>query len=742
MQPTLAFVLALASCHVLPGQGAQAPAPFSTTVGARTAIAGMAPTLVAHDGVLRASGRHYKAEFGEHLLFVPALGAAVEQNQPLRYRLSSIARDGQHILTADPIAALQREELRVSRRHSGTVTERFDVRPEGLEISYLFTSRPAGTGDLVVTADCLASLPCAVRADGTLAFVLPEIGGITISHVTGIDARGERVRGGLRWQDGKLEMSLPAAFVDRAAYPLVLDPLIGTEFQIGVNDDSDADVGYQHAVGLYLVAWKRRYSAFDHDIYAQFLSPAGVPQGAPIWFDSAADVAQRPRVGTVPSANRFVIVYEKSASPFGPFQVVCRTLETNGTIGVTTVVAPTTDNARHVAVGSEITNDDDDLLVVFETDAGIEAREVTVPPAGAPTVSAALALATTPLADEPEISRSGGLLGYWMVVWSGPINGNRELLATVVDRTRTMRTAFTLPFTANTVDDSHPAVDGDGSTFVCAYQSQEAPGSTLHDIRAIRLQFTGTAVNPVSPETPIEATPGQDERRPHTTWLGPKHCIVFEEQIATINTDIGAWLVEDTCALCNQKMSFDGLNPPGRNREFGPRVGGRWQFALNGVFDDGFLVFAEADDNPPFQSSIIAQQLQALGNGQAAVVVGPGCGNGGTSFVGGGSPFVIGSQYFTFYCSGLEAGAVPFLGLGFPSPPSACGPCSLLNAITFEFVPNIGGLATRPLPVTCNVAFVGLTLEFQWVSLFTSVSPCPSVNGLSASNRQQITLTN
>lgn len=741
MTPNLPLVLALASGSFLAAQAPTAPAPSTTTVGARAAMDATAAVVVEHDGELRASGRHYKAAFGDALVFTPALGDAVTHNQHLRYRLEAITR-GDQVVVGTAAGALRREQGRVHRRLGELVDERFDARVDGLEVSYEFATRPAGTGDLVITAACTASLPFTAAPDGTLAFTLPGIGGITVGHVTGIDARGERVRGGLRWQAGKLEMSLPGAFVDHAAYPLVLDPLIGTEFQIGVNDDSDADVGYQHAVGLYLVAWKRRYSAFDHDIYAQFLSPAGVPQGALIWVESATDVAQRPRIGTVPSANRFAIVYERSASPFGPFQVVCRTLEPNGAVGAPTTVTPTAATTPHIAVGSEITTDDDDLLVVYETDAGIEVREITLPPVGAPTVSAPLAVATTPQADEPEISRSGGLLGYWMIVWSAPVIADRELLATVVDRTRTIRTALTLPFTANGVDDGHPAVDGDGSTFVCAYQSQEAPGSTLHDIRAIRLQFTGTAVNPVSPETPIEATPGQDERRPHTTWLGPKHCIVFEEQIAAINADIGAWLVEDTCALCNQKMSFDGLNPPGRNREFGPRVGGRWQFALNGVFDDGFLVFAEADDNPPFQSSIIAQQLQALGNGQAPVVVGPGCGNGGTSFTGGGSPFVIGSQYFAFLCSGLEPGAVPFLGLGFPSPPSPCGPCSLINAISFEFVPNLGGLATRRLPVTCDVAFVGLTLEFQWVSLLTSVSPCPSVNGLSASNRQQITLTN
>jgi hypothetical protein len=190
-------------------------------------------------------------------------------------------------------------------------------------------------------------------------------------------------------------------------------------------------------------------------------------------------------------------------------------------------------------------------------------------------------------------------------------------------------------------------------------------------------------------------------------------------------------------------MVFDGLNPTAaRNREFGARVGGRWQFALNGVYDDGFLVFAEADDAPPFAGSVICQQVQALGNGQAPVQVGSGCGAGGTSSVGGGSPFVIGSQYFTFYVNGLEPGAVPFLSLGLPGAPLGCGTCALTNPLSFEFLPNIAGGASRPFPVTCNPVFTGFVLEFQWVSFLTSQSPCPLATGLSASNRMQITLTN
>jgi hypothetical protein len=560
--------------------------------------------------------------------------------------------------------------------------------------------------------------------------------------VTGIDADGDTVRGGLRLVDGELELSLPAEFVDTATYPLLLDPLFGVEFQLGVNDDGEADVGYQHAVGNYLVAWKRRYSAFDHDVYAQFVDAASNPLGAPIWVDATVDVSQRPRVGSVPGSNRYLIVYEQGPSPFGPFALVCRTLEPGGVLGAKTPIT-TAGNCRHVAVGSEVTTADDDVMVVYRTDSGIELREVTVPPAGVPVASAPVVLVNSTAAAEPEISRSGGPLGHWMVVFSVATAADSELGACVVDRNRAVLAPYGVPFTNNGVDDVHPAVDGDGSTFVVVYQQAEAPGSNLGDIRGARLQFTGSSIGRQALDVAIAVLPNHDERRPHTAWLGPKHCVVFQETVSGTNTGIGAWMVDDTCVPCNQRIALDGLNPTSaRNREHSPRVGGRWQFAQNGVFDDGYIAFTEADDAPPFAGSIVCQRVEALGNGQAPVQVGAGCGNGGTAFVGGGSPFVIGSQYFGFYVNGLAAGAAPFLSIGFPGPTLPCGGCTLTDPLSFMFVPAVGGAASSPYQVTCDPGFVGVTFEFQWVSFLTSASPCPAAPGLSASNRLQITLTN
>lgn len=736
----LTLAMACTALGSLSAQGLDLAAPAR----ARSAVNHVQALVVEHDGELRASGRDYKARFAEGVTFTPALGDAAPCNQDLHYDLRTIRR-GDHLLFGgggdSPRARPEQAGSRVRVELAPGLTERFDARSEGLEVSYEFAARPTGTGDLVVEAAIATTLQPAVAADGTLRFELPGVGGVTIGAVTGIDADGNTARGSMRFAGGTLQMRLPAEFVDHARYPLVLDPLLGTEFQIGANDDGDADVGYQHATGLYLVAWKRRFSAFDHDIYAQFVTPAGVPQGTTIWVDSTVDVSSRPRVGSVPTSNQYVVVYEKSVSPFGPFAVVCRTLQPNGTLGAIATIAPSTSNAHHAAVGSEITNADDEVLVAYQTSSGIEVREVTVPAAGALVVGTPLQLSTSPNAATPEISRSGGILGYWMAVWSDSPGLNVQIFGAVVDRTMALRATGQL--TSNVLDETHPAVDGDGSTFVLAYQQQEIPLGANHDIRGARLQFTGSAITVITVDVPIEATAGQDERNPHTTWLGPKHCVVFEEQIGTTNTGIGAWLVDDTCVVCNTKIVLDGLNTTvARNREHTPRVGGRWQFALNGVYDDGLIVFTEADDVPPFTGSIVCQSVEALGPGTAAVQAGPGCGNGGNAFPGGGSPFVIGSQYFAFHVNGLEPSAVPFLSIGFPGPTLGCGACALTDPLSFRFIPNVGGAANSPYPVTCNAAFVGITFEFQWVSFVTSQSPCPSAPGLSASNRVRLTLSN
>jgi hypothetical protein len=708
-------------------------------VGPRHDVVRSAAGVSEVDGELHGFGPAYKAVFRDGLVFTPALGDLVEHNQDLAFRLASIRRGGRTLLEAPAAVSPVRTGDRVQFERLGGVVERYDVRADGVELSFVFATRPEGEGDLVVRGDVTTALPRTARDDGTLEFALPGIGGVTIGAVTGVDARGETVRGGLRLDAGGLELSLPASFVDAAVYPIVLDPLIGTQFQIGVNDDTQADVGFQHFLGLYVVAWKRRFSAFDHDVYAQFVTPAGAPSGSPIVVDSAVDVCSRPRVGTVFVVSRVAIVYEKGPGPFGPWSVVARLIVPGGvSSSVTTIAGP---GAFGHAVSSEVTNLDDDLLVAYETDAAIEARELTMPPAGTPAVSLPIVISPSPLSNEVALSRTGGPPGQTMLVFSVATANDRELIATVIDRNLNVLAPTGVAFTNNSRNDGHPAVDGDGFTFVVAYQQEEAGSPALHDILGARLNFTGSSIFRAALDVPIEADQGQDERTPDTAWLGPMHCIVFQEAVNATDTAIGAWLVKDTCERCNAKVVLTGLNATSAHtREQQPRIGGRWPFLADGVSDDGIIAFTEARVTQPFTGSVVCQRVEALGPGSAPVNAGGGCGNGGTAFTGGGSPFVIGSPFSRFYVSGLEPQAVPFLSLGFPGAPIGCGPCALTNPISFEFKPNVGGGADSPFPIPCFPGLAGIVLEFQWVSFLTSQSPCPVAAGLSASSRMQVTI--
>src|SRR5690606_18013260 len=109
-------------------------------------------------------------------------------------------------------------------------------------------------------------------------FSLPGVGGFRMSGVVGIDGAGARVRGGLRYEAGVLELSLPGAFVDRAALPLTLDPLVGNFVRVttaGGDNDRAPAVSFDATANVYLAIWTRIFSATDFDVHGQRLSRSG-----------------------------------------------------------------------------------------------------------------------------------------------------------------------------------------------------------------------------------------------------------------------------------------------------------------------------------------------------------------------------------------------------------------------------------------------------------------------------------
>ena len=78
----------------------------------------------------------------------------------------------------------------------------------------------------------------------------------------------------------------------RAAYPLVLDPEIGTDILIGGTtfDDTGPDVAYDDTNNTYLVVWQRGFSALNYQVRAQRVDTGGLQPFTEVRKESPASV--------------------------------------------------------------------------------------------------------------------------------------------------------------------------------------------------------------------------------------------------------------------------------------------------------------------------------------------------------------------------------------------------------------------------------------------------------------------
>ena len=270
--------LGLGLCSFALAQDPGRPAPLDGGPGSFADSVG----LQWLDGELWAAGRDFKVQFeADRLTYTPALGSRAPRNIPLSLRVESFGRG----TPREPVGPAQPAADALTASYDrGPFVERYDVTPKGIKQSFVFETLPAGSGDLVVRLRLDTELEPSVvgTTDGEILFTAGDLGGVRIGEVIGIDGAGERVRGSMRYQEGTLDLVLPAAFVDEAALPITLDPLIGGSFYAQEPlDNRDPDVAFDASEGVYLVVFERRFSASDSDIHAQRLRLEELRRGAP-----------------------------------------------------------------------------------------------------------------------------------------------------------------------------------------------------------------------------------------------------------------------------------------------------------------------------------------------------------------------------------------------------------------------------------------------------------------------------
>jgi hypothetical protein len=197
---------------------------------------------------------------------------------PFVASFDSATRGGQNLEISAPKTMIREDQSVAILR--GAVVEHVENTEQGVEQSFEFASRPAGSGDLDVKITVTGESFVGATEQG-LHFADPATGvGVRYGVATWVDAQGTRTQLEADFVEGRIVLHVPEAVLNASVYPAVLDPVIGPEIAIDtpvyVPANSDQrDTAMAFAGGNFLVAWTDyRYSA-NTDIYGVRVSSAG-----------------------------------------------------------------------------------------------------------------------------------------------------------------------------------------------------------------------------------------------------------------------------------------------------------------------------------------------------------------------------------------------------------------------------------------------------------------------------------
>lgn len=702
------------------------------------------------DGALRAGGPGYKAIFDTAgMEYTPALGEVAPQNYPVRFTLSSIRRGAQTLYDAATARKVtpQQQGMVASYARGRSIVETFEARADGVKQNYTFASAPAGTGDLVVECQLTTQLAGSPGdCSQGLSLQMPGIGGVEIGAVVGIDADGRRSSGSMSFDSSMVRFVLPAAYVDQAAYPMVLDPIIGTTALINTLPAKDPDVAFDETFDDYLVVWEHQFSQLDIDVRAQKVDTAGALVATQIIVSGQSGLEINPSVGNVDAGSDYFVAYQEGPSPFGPWDIRGRRVD--GGSGTTTSavldIAATAANEITPDISGDNTSVSgtlDGCIIVFDDSTGITAVKVDV--STATVVAGPLTLSPASTTSRPTISKSGGSDGRHLVMWDQQFPSNRDVRGALVDRDLNVLDGSITVEGSVSRDAFNADIDGDGTEWLVAFQQSESGNSGPCDVYCRRLVWNGSGVaTPASAEL-LEGAPGIDERDPAIGYLGSKYVAAWAVQFAGLNYDIVVVeLTAETCLPCGQRQfTFGGgLNIVDLNPEIATRYSGRSSTQGNITFDQGMIVWMDTSPTPPFEGDLVANLYEAFGGG-AVVDLGGGCGPAGTNGVNG--PIALGNSDFRLTVSGAS-GDLLLVSIMFTNSVASCGGCQINDDPgTYIFAPGVGGNSSLALPIPCDTSFAGSPLWTQWATVLSGASPCPILPPsleLSYSNRLEMTI--
>jgi hypothetical protein len=505
--------------------------------------------LFQHDeaGVLWARGATYKASFDvQGATYIPSLGAHAPRNFPVRLALAS-ASVGAQVLPFDVNGDVARADQRVTIER-GTIREIYDLGVDSMEQSFEIASRPAAAGDLTLEIAIESELAGSERADG---FEFSnEHGAVSYGRAFVREADGSKYAVDTRLAGSRIQIVVPAERLERAQYPLVVDPIVSTtSVNTTGQDNYSADVAYDASTDRWLVCYAETFSATDVDAYAAVLDAAGnVLTTVTIDFTGASWF--QPRVANNAFANEFLIVSTVGpAGGSGSFvsgvTVNAATFSTSGQFQISLTGSG---DAFNVDVGGDPTEAPGTSYCVvwhraFTAGGDTDILGRLVQPGGTPTLSLPLSTGAGTPEHTPTISKSNGVPGAplrpWIVVWERDFSvTDTDIFATQIDQSGTQLNGV-FPVSTSSADERRPSVSspalGSNGTlnYVVTFDRQD---STNRDI-FLTLMNAGTVQTQVNASSAWMVTPAHDQIFPAIDSDGQQFLLSWAENYSAGDYD-------------------------------------------------------------------------------------------------------------------------------------------------------------------------------------------------------------
>jgi hypothetical protein len=522
---------------------AQGPAPSSTPTSSSSSLDAFAEPVPIHTLPPDPLGGEYgtwtaaasfKASFHDGFAFYPWIPDATH-TRGMHWRTTSIRLGGSYLLHGETVT---RHDARRFERERGGIVERYDVRREGVEQSFVLAARPAGEGELVVEGAITTPFACEPVAarHGALVFHADGVPAMRYGEAFAFDAAGRRTTVATSFDGERIRLHVDAGFVAEATFPLTIDPLSTTMTITGSSQPTVATTittasGPSDSRVYFGVV--REFSASDNDAYVFLGYDSPILPGIPMFTDVTASWStDTVDIAELAGASAWALAIEREFSTTVAARVFVQAFAGALNTGTLLYAPGNTTNPR---IGGMLGTGTQALLLYgSQGDCMQQLVDGATPALG--TASLHQAQAT-----EWEITRATFPGSPWCVATKA--GAVPTLRVRLVDSAGGLGPSHPVPSTNGA---SGPALDGMGTRFLLTWQTTSTSPVALNRISAQRFDLAGAAAPTFGPVRTVANTPlltTFSRRDVAYDWMTQSHWVVGFHTRAALAPGTSGWLV-------------------------------------------------------------------------------------------------------------------------------------------------------------------------------------------------------